>query len=194
MELELSGSTRLRVGQSDGAERCGWWKTADRIVMALVDGRGQGPDAAYAADVAMACIGARLDRPFEEIFSACDARLLQTPGVSLAVAMIDIAKAYLTLASVGNVRAVLLCAFEDHHLGGTPGILGSGHYRLTTQTRRLHPGDALALLSDGVDESFPLREAIKRLAPPAKDQTCTVLDTWGRPNDDAATLIYRHQA
>jgi serine/threonine protein phosphatase PrpC len=193
MVLEMSCSTRLRDGQSDRSDRCGWWKTSARIVMAVADGRGLGPQAAYAADIAMACIGAGLERPFDEMFSACDARLRDTHGVALAVALIDIEKECLTLASVGNVRAVLLKQDGEYRLGSTQGILGAGHYRLTTQTRMLHPGDVLALFSDGADDSSALREALKRLAPPSRDQVCIVLDRWAHADDDAAALIYRHR-
>jgi hypothetical protein len=161
--------------------------------MAVADGRGPGPEAAYAADIAMACIGAGLERPFDEMFSACDARLRDTHGVALAVALVDIDKQYLTLASVGNVRAVLLKAEGDYPLGSTEGILGGGHYRLTTETRTLHSGDVLALFSDEADDPSALREALKRLAPPSRDHVCTVLDRWAHADDDAAALIYRHQ-
>lgn len=193
MALEISCSTRSCAGQSDCGDRCGWWITSARIVMAVADGLGHGAEAAYAAEVAMACVGAGLERPFDEIFAACDARLRDTRGVALAVAVVDIDCGRMTMASVGNNRAVLLTANKDTHFARTSGIVGGGYDRLTPETMTLSPCDVLALFSDGVDEFFALRETLERAALSSTDQARTVLDRWARVGDDAAALIYRHE-
>lgn len=141
----------------------------------------------------MACIGAGLERSFDEIFAACDARLRDIRGVALAVAVVDIGSGRVTMASVGNIRAVLLEANKDRHLGSTRGLVGGGYSRLTPETMTLSPGDVLALFSDGVDEFFALRETLERAALSSTDQARTVLDRWARVGDDAAVMIYRHE-
>jgi serine phosphatase RsbU (regulator of sigma subunit) len=181
------------MGQIDCGDRCGWWITPERIVMAVADGLGHGPEAAYAADLALASIGAGLERPFDEIFSACDTRLRDTRGVALAVASIDKSCRTITMASVGNIRVVLLKTNKDCRLGGTRGIVGGGFEHLTPETMALSSGDVLAMFSDGVDEFPALREAlVKPATARLADQAQGVLDDWARADDDAAVLLYRH--
>jgi hypothetical protein len=161
--------------------------------MALADGLGHGPEAAHAAEVAMACIGAGLERPFDEIFAACDARLRDTRGVALAVAVVSTDSGLLTMASVGNIRSVLLKTGKEYRLGGTRGIVGGGYGRLVPEEKPLSRGDVLALFSDGLDEFSSLRESIDSTAPFSRDQASIVLNRWARPDDDAAVLIYRQK-
>lgn len=160
--------------------------------MAVADGLGHGAEAAYAAEVAMACIGAGLERPFDDIFAACNIRLRDTRGVALAVAVVTLDNGQLTIGSVGNIRTVLLTAGKDCRFGGSRGIVGGGYARLTPEVRTLSRGDVLALFSDGVDEFSALRETLKETAHLPKDQASAVLTRWARLDDDAAVLIYHH--
>ena len=192
MALEISCSTRPYAGQSDCGDRCGWWTTPGRVVMAVADGLGHGANAAYAAEVAMASIGAGLERPFADIFAACDVRLRDTRGVALAVAVVALDSGQLTIASVGNIRTVLLTSVKDYRFGGSRGIVGGGYAQLTPIIRTLTGGDVLALFSDGVDEFAVLRETLTETAHIPKSQAAAVLTRWARLDDDAAVLIYRH--
>jgi len=162
--------------------------------MALTDGLGQGPEAAYAAEVAMACIGAGLERPFEEIFTACGARLQGSRGVALAVAVVDLDCRKLTVASVGHICAVLLKEKEEHHLRNTRGIVGGQCDQLMPQTKMLSPDDVLVLFSDGLNDFFPLCETFARVPPFSRDHARVVLDRWARVDEAAAVLAYRHVA
>jgi len=192
MMIGIGGSTLPPAEQSDCSDRCGWWSASARIVMAVADGLGNRPG--YAAEIAIACIGAGLDRSIAETFAACDARLRDTGGVALAVAVVDRDVESVTMASVGNVRVVLLKGITGHHLGGTNGIVGGGHDRLKPETRPLVYGDTLLLFSGGVDETCSLRETFESAASQSVDRARTVLNRWARDDDDAAVLIYHHEA
>jgi len=193
MNGQIGSATRPRTGQIDCGDRCGWWATPARIVMAVADGYGHGPEAVYAAEMAMACIGARLERPIEEFFSACDARLRDTRGVTLAVAIVDIESGNMTMASVGNVRTVLMQANKSYHMGSTRGIVGGGYYRLMPKTMAISPGAMLALFSEGLDEFFPLSETLEMTRVSEAERAQTVLNHFARDGDEAAVLIYRHE-
>ena len=160
--------------------------------MAVVDGRE--PEPGHAAEIAIACIGARLDRSIEETFAACDIRLRNRGGVSLAVAVIDTDSGRVTVASVGSVSAVLLIGTADVHLACTIGVVGGGYGRLKPTTRTFSSGDVLALYSDGLQEFFPLRDALAKTQATAGDQAGSLLERWADANADAAVLIYRHEA
>ena len=192
LEHRIGSSMRSRDATSECGDRCGWWATSERIVMAVVDSLGRGPDEAYAVNLAMACIGGGLERSFAEIFTACDARLRNTRGVALAVAMIDLASGALTMASVGNVRGVLLSANKEYRMGVTAGIAGGDHARLNPLIKKLSSGDVLMLCSDSVNVLSSLRETLASSAPYAREQALAVLHQWARADDDAAVLIYHH--
>ena len=194
MGLAISCSTRPCAGQSDCGDRCGWWATPTRIVMVVADGLGHGPEAAYAAEVAIACVGAGLQRPLEDIFAVCDSRLRSTRGVGLAVAVVAIDSGEMTIASVGNIRTVLLTPGKDYRFAGSRGIVGASYARLTPEVRTLADGDVLALFSDGVDEFSVLRETLNKTAILFQDQASAVLARWARSDDDAAVLIYHHES
>lgn len=192
MALEISCSTRPCVGQTDCGDRCGWWATSSRIVMAVADGLGQGSKAAYAAEVALACIGAGLERPFEEIFAICHSRLRGTGGVALAVAVVDRDSGLATMASVGNIRMVQLAGNGEIHLRNTRGVVGGDYDQLIPQTKTFSPGHVLALFSDGLDDFFALRKTLESASPFSRDQARLVLDCLAHVDDAAAVLIYRH--
>gem|GEM_PF-5507689 len=58
----------------------------------------------------------------------------------------------------------------------------------------LTSGDVLALFSDGMDDFFSLRETLETAMSSSADPAQTVLHRWARVDDDAAMLIYRHDA
>jgi negative regulator of sigma-B (phosphoserine phosphatase) len=194
MALNIGCSTRHSKGQMDSGDRCGWWVTSDRIVMAVAVGMGHGPKAAYAAEVSLACIGAGLERSLGDLFAACDARIHDTEGAALAIAIVDIQTGCLTISSVGNIQFGLLTAEREYRFGSTRGILGGSYSELAPESRILRPGDVLAIFTDGVEAFSELRGLLGKSAQSARDEARIVLDRWARPDNDAAVLIYRHAA
>jgi len=159
--------------------------------MAVADGLGSGPEEAEAA---MSCISTGLERPLHEMFATLDAQLCDTHGVALAIAAVEIDSWNMSIASVGNIRTVLLKESGEYHMRNTSGIVGAGYDQLISDTRILSPGDVLALYSDGLDAYFALRETLEIAALSSLDMARTVLDRWARVGEDAAILICRHEA
>lgn len=194
MAVMIGYVTRPLAGEEVCGDRCDWWSVGGRIVVAVADGLGHGPEAAHAAEAALACIGQNLDLPCETMFATCDARLRETRGVALAVAIIEPASGLMTIATVGNIRAILLNDSRDLRLGGARGIVGAGFVNLAPETMALAPGNVLTLFSDGLEEFPPLREIFSEPALSAQDQAQAILNRWARVNDDASVLVYRHEA
>jgi hypothetical protein len=192
MTLVLGSSAPCHEVAAESRDRCGWWATSDRIVMAVAD--GQGPEGAYAADVAIACVGAGLERHIQSTFAVCDARLRGTEGVALAVAVVGRRSGHLTVGSVGNIRIALLIADEEHHLNGNSGIVGLAHARVTLETRVLSSGDLFALFSDRAEQPFSLRTGFEGYAGFPDDPASKHMVRWARGGDECAALIYRHQS
>jgi hypothetical protein len=194
MALNIGCSTRPAKGQADSGNRCGWWVTADRIVMAIAVGMGHGPKAAYAAEVSLACIGAGLERSLGDLFAACDARIRDTDGAGLAIAIVDIETGCMTISSVGKIQCRLLTAEREYYFRSTTGILGGGYSELVPESMVLRSGDVLAIFTDGVEAFPPLHELLGNNWQSAREEARIFLDRRARTDDDAAVLIYRHAA
>lgn len=186
----IGNASRPLPGETACGDRCAHWIAPGRIAMAVADGLGHGPEAAHAAVTAVDCIAARLDRSCEECFAACDERLRGTRGAALALATVEGER--LTVASVGNIRVLLLTASASHRLGGTCGIVGAGFDTLVPETRMLAPGDVLAMYSDGFDEMAPLRDLLYGSSLHPAQLAAIALERLASPADDASLLVYRH--
>lgn len=191
--MKIGHVSRPYRGVGECGDRYGYWSTERRFVLALADGLGHGPEAAVAASAAMQCIAARLDDSCEELFAACDARLRPTRGAAMTLALIDRASRQMTLAAVGNTRALWLNRHGDMRLGGARGIVGAGYGHLAPETVTLTPGDIVVLFSDGLDEFPPLRQVLDRAELNLQQHAEAILERWSRLDDDAAVLVYQHE-
>lgn len=192
MVVNVGYALRPFPGETVCGDRCGWWRVGERIVLAAADGLGHGREAAYAAEMALDCIAQHLHASCEEIFLHCDERLRNTRGVALAVAIVEINRNRLTIATVGNIRALLLGDTADLRLDGGRGIVGAGYKHLLPETYDLAPGQILVLFSDGLDELAVPRECLVDESLSTEDQAQAMIDRWGRDDDDASVLVYRH--
>ena len=183
--------SRPKPGQTICGDRCGAWLADGKWTLAVADGLGHGPEAAAAAEAAITYFSQHLGEDIETGFKGCDKALLNTRGVALAIAIVDLANRQLTLASVGNIRAVLLRGPRELRLGGCGGIVGNGFNRLVPDILELEPGDRLFLFTDGFSEGIPLRDILAHQ--PAPCQTVRLLiDRFTTGTDDAAVLAYLH--
>ncbi|MDO9140357.1 MAG: SpoIIE family protein phosphatase [Methylobacter sp.] len=193
MAVTAGYATRPLAGETVCGDSCGWWRSGGRIVLAVADGLGHGPEAAYASEAALACIANHLDWTCEDLFAECNTVLRDTRGVALAVAIIEPATGLMTVCTVGNIRVLLLCGSKDIRLDGGRGIVGAGYQKLAPEARVLAPGNILAMFSDGLDQFPVLRAFFDQPGVSAQEQAQAILDYCARGDDDASVLIYRHE-
>jgi negative regulator of sigma-B (phosphoserine phosphatase) len=184
-------SVRPMPGEIHCGDACAVWSETDRVILVLADGLGHGPEAEEAAKAAIGCVSNMLNQSCEDVFSTCDQQLRHTRGVAMALAFIDPELHQITLATVGNIRAVLLSGAKERHLGGARGIVGAGFDGLAPETLQLKFGDTLMLYTDGLDEFLPLANLL-RLPLSSNEMAIKALELWAKPRDDAAFLIYQH--
>lgn len=193
MAVNIGYVTRPFPGESECGDQCGWWLEGSRILMAVADGLGHGPEAAKAATAAINGINDQLGHSCEEIFEYCNNRLHDTRGAALALVMVEPAVDRMTIGSVGNIRVVLIGKSRTLRFGATRGIVGSGYSKLIFESVSINPGEVLAMFSDGLNEDIGIHELLKNPNRSSHDEAQAILDRWAKPEDDAAILVYRHE-
>lgn len=189
---DVGYASRAMAGEAVCGDRCGVWQTPQRIVLALADGLGHGPQAAAAAAAALHFIGGQLDESCESIFSGCDQALTDTRGVALAIAIVEPARGLLTHAAVGNIRSVVIGVSRERRLQGACGIVGAGYGGLVPENLPLAAGDMLAMYSDGFAELLPLRQLLGTPVEHPGYLAEAALNSWASHEDDASILLYRY--
>jgi len=169
------------------------WHLPKRRVLALADGLGHGPQAHHAAMMAMQCIAENLHLECAEMFVACNEKLRNTRGAVLAVAVIDLTSNILTLGSIGNIRCKLLTPTRESRLGSGRGIVGAGFKWSPPDQVQLTKRDTLVMFSDGVAEDAGIRACDISGTVTPQQLAQEVVTQWGRDDDDASVLVYRHE-
>ena len=193
MAIEVASLTQPFVGETDCGDRCGWWLNGSRLVLAVADGLGHGSEAAKAANAAYDCISIHQHSSCEELFEHCDNKLHNTRGAALAIALINLNSHRMSIASVGNIRCMLMQIHGNYRLGGARGIVGAGYEYLLPETVQLSPGDLLVMYTDGLDEFADLRVHYENTDVSVELQAQAILERWQSGRDDAGVLVYRHR-
>lgn len=128
-----------------------------RVVFGVVDGLGHGPEAAVAAEAAIASFVSATGRGgVRELIAACHGGLNGTRGAVATIVEVD-RFGSLSWVGVGNVASAVLRAGPDLSavdLDAAPGILGMGAPRMVDRRMQLFDGDVLLMATDGVDARF----------------------------------------
>ena len=193
MALNTGYAARPYQGETVCGDAGASWHLPTRRVLALADGLGHGPKAHHAAMKAMECIADNLDRECAQMFAACNEQLRNTRGAVLAVAVIDLPGSMLTLGSIGNIRCKLLTAKRAIRLGSGRGIVGAGFTWSPPDQVQLESGDTLVMYSDGVAEDADVRACHVNGTVTPQQLAQDVVAQWGRADDDATVLVYRHE-
>jgi anti-sigma regulatory factor (Ser/Thr protein kinase) len=182
----------------DGETACGdGWavvQSADRAVILLVDGLGHGPNAAVAADTALASFRAASGGTPAELVATLHQSLRATRGAALAVAEVTPAVdgATIRYCGVGNTVAMLLGAVDPPRalpsMNGTAGLQVRAMQEATLPWRR---GSMLVLHTDGITTRWRA-DAYRGILAHHPTVLATALQrdhTRGR--DDATVLTFR---
>lgn len=191
MAVSLARALRPYAGETCSGDAMGVWQQGDKWVLTLVDGLGHGPAAAEAAQLAINCIASNLSHGCSDIMTACDSALKHSRGASVSLAIIDHTQSTLEIATVGNVRAVLVTANGSYRFGASRGIVGAGFATLRSEKKLLSKGDYLALFSDGIDEFVDIARYLSSETALTDALASTILQRWAREDDDAALLLLR---
>lgn len=187
-------AARALFNASASGDQCRVWHDTAGSWLCMVDGLGHGPEAEAAALAALDYVEAHRAQPLSLLFSGCDRALRGTRGVAMELIHIGPAGA-LTYAGIGNTAARHWQGGpgRSERLSGNYGIVGGGYRSLTPRKSQIAAGDLLILHTDGISEKFDLSAYRDCFAEPARLAQRLLLD-WGKAHDDAAVLVYRHEA
>jgi serine/threonine protein phosphatase PrpC len=160
-----------------------------RVLVAVVDGLGHGPEAAAAAKAAVAVLDGCDDASLARLVTRCHENLRGTRGAVLSLASIE--PGNLTWLGVGNVDGVLLRSGfgPPDHLLVRGGVVGHRLPSLDVSRTPLGRGDTLVLATDGVHRRFVERPEVVYSAPPTAER---ILTDFGKDTDDALVMVVRY--
>lgn len=192
--VEWGVASRALPGQSTSGD-LHLVKACDNVcLMAVVDGVGHGDEATAAARAAVKVLD---EHPTEQIISLikrCHQTLLQTRGVVMTVASLQLAEGILTWLGVGNVEGVLFRADAN----ATPpservllrsGMVGYQLPALQASVLSLAAGDLLIFATDGIRAGFTADLFNSDSAQQIADH---ILTHYFKGNDDALVLVMRY--
>lgn len=175
------------------------------VLVAVVDGLGHGPDAAWAAQTATTTLERYAGEEPSALVQRCHEALRRTRGVAMSLAFCHLNARLMTWLGVGNVEGLLLrCpanAADSASTATNPprealllrgGVVGYQLPPLRPSTLSIGPGDVLALATDGIRSEFAqsLASAL-RYSASLQSAADATLARYGRQNDDALILIVR---
>jgi phosphoserine phosphatase RsbX len=167
-------------------------ESPDAVLVAVVDGLGHGPEAALAAQAALAVLDANAGEPVARLLALCHEELRPTRGAVLSLASFRARESTMTWLGVGNVDGILVRTGG----GGAPqrlllrgGLLGHRLPPLEAATVPVMHGDTLIFTTDGIRGEFA--EGLQwgyRAAPTAE----RILADHAKTTDDALVVVARY--
>ena len=179
----------------DGETACGdgWCvrQDADSATVLIVDGLGHGPNAADAADAAIAVFRTLEDRAPKEIVALLHEALRSTRGAALGVAEVRRTGdgAVVNFCGVGNTVTAVIGPAGPRSLPSMNGTAGLSIRGLQSFTQPLSPGEMLVMHTDGITTRWRL-DAYPRVREHDPAVVAAVLHRdSSRGRDDATVLV-----
>lgn len=193
---DWSVAVQMREGESISGDHYLIHRMENRVLVAVIDGVGHGPEAAVASRKAGATLEANIEQPLVYLFSACHKELKDTRGVVMSIAIFDESEGNMAWLGVGNVHGRLLRADKtsttlEEELLQYSGVLG--HTMPAVLASRILPvtkGDVLILATDGIHSEFTKDLHIGRSA---QQITNDILLKDSRGTDDALVLVAKYR-
>lgn len=194
--VEWGVAAQVREGETLSGDHYLVRHTANRVLVAAIDGIGHGPEAAEASRVAAAVLESKADQPLVSLFALCHKALRATRGVVMTLAAFDESEDRMTWLGVGNVEGRLLRADEtsshpEETLLLRNGVIGhTMPSSLVVSALPLAKGDVLILATDGIHHEFTSGLHIGRSA---YNIAHDILARHNKGNDDALIFVAKYR-
>jgi negative regulator of sigma-B (phosphoserine phosphatase) len=193
--VDWSVASRPMAGQTVSGDLALVKSLENRVLIAVIDGIGHGPEAAAAARAAANILEHYAAQSTISLVKRCHQALLLTRGVVLTVAKITTGENTLTWLGVGNVEGRLLRADPSAIPKSESALLRSGLVgcqlpALQASVVPIAPGDVLILATDGIEPNFEFgirtSDSSGRIAE-------KILERRYKGKDDALVLVARYE-
>lgn len=162
------------------------------LLAVVVDVLGHGPGASDVAIVAEQHLQSALPASGPvALIRGLNQTLKGTRGAAVGVAVIDVNRAQLSYAGVGNTVLRRFGAGTDR-LVSMDGIVGASFREPREQRMVLSKGDIIFMHSDGVKDRFEMSEQPSLKFQSAEIIANTIMKQFSRDYDDAACIIVRY--
>jgi phosphoserine phosphatase RsbX len=166
----------------------------DGALVAVIDGLGHGPEAAFAASQAARILETSARDSVTALMQRCHEGLLKTRGAVMTVVSFDAVDSSMTWIGVGNVDGLLLRADPA---AGRPreaitargGVVGYQLPPLRASATSISPGDTLIMTTDGIRSGFT-----SGLCPASdlQETADSIMTRHSKGSDDALVLVVRY--
>lgn len=161
-----------------------------RRIVVLADGLGHGPLAAVASQAAIQVAIEKPEAGPAEMIADMHRRIRHSRGAAVAVAEIDLEKATVDFAGVGNVSGWVVDHDGRRGMPSQPGIVGGGSIKsIRHTTYPLSPGAIVVLHSDGLTEKWDLGSYPGLRTRPPIVVAAVLMRDAGIRHDDASVVV-----
>ena len=162
----------------------------DRVVLAIIDVLGHGPQAhELASKVQTLLVGSECSDAVL-LLGAIDKALAGSVGAAAAVAAMQAENGSGVYVGVGNTVARIF-GRNERRLVSVDGIVGNTHVALRPMEFRLGGGDILVLHTDGISSRFAVTEYPQLPSEDVQVSSGELIRRFGRTYDDAACIVAR---
>ncbi len=193
---EWSVAIQIREGEEVCGDHYLICRASSRVLVAVVDGIGHGPEAARASHTAVSTLEANAEKPLVSLFEACHKALRSTRGVVMSLAIFDESDNSMAWLGVGNVEGRLLRADKsskqpEEQLFKYGGVVGHDlPAALVFGILPVAKDDVLILATDGIHHDFTKDLYIGRSTYHIANE---ILAGHGKGTDDALVMVARYQ-
>jgi serine phosphatase RsbU (regulator of sigma subunit) len=194
--VEWSVAVQTRKGEEVSGDHYLICRVSNRVLVAVVDGIGHGPEAALASRTAMKALEANADQSLVALFSICHKALHDTRGAVISVAAFDGLTNSLAWLGVGNVEGRLLRADRsatrpEEELLKYGGVVGHEMSAvLIIGVLPVAKDDVLILATDGIRPDFAYDLKIGKSA---HNIAHDILAKYNKGTDDALVMVAKYR-
>lgn len=194
-ESAARGNMGLICVPVHGEEECGDTWAVEMLpggqAAVIVDGLGHGPDAAVAAQAAMAVFREKSAESHEDVFAAMDTALHATRGAAMSITVLDPAKRNARFCGIGNVEGRIVTTSANRHLLPQNGIVGHNMPRVQYADAPWPADGRLVMHSDGISSRWRAEHYPGILARHPALLAGVLFRDCARARDDATVLVVR---
>jgi len=191
--LDCGAAGAPMAGETRSGDVAVFARTEAGGLVCLIDGLGHGPEAADAAERCADVVRANAEAPAADLLELCHETLLDSRGVVMTAAWLDLERSLLSWAGVGNVDARLVRSGpqprEDVALV-FGGVVGYRMPKVRVATMPLGRGDLLVMITDGVESAISPALAGGGAAQTLADR---IFAMHGKGTDDALVVVVRYR-